>query len=228
MMGNYSPPIVDEEKNNEDMFTRAFTQKNDPAAVATSAARREYSRILGESRAQERSTQESYSDLFAKMRQSAFRTQQATPAQGFTGGMAEQGRQALSAAEMSQMGAVGRSREQALRDIRTGRQSAFSNALIAGQQQSDYARMLQDTTFQRQSQVENILAGDQDDDAKRRLLTSLGYSKEAIDDLLNEAESTSNFGGTITQQQQSVYDQLGVDPTEFGRLQKTLFYLLGD
>jgi hypothetical protein len=124
------------------------------------------------------------------MRQSAFRTQQATPAQGFTGGMAEQGRQALSAAEISQMGAVGRSREQALRDIRTGRQSAFSNALIAGQQQSDYARMLQDASFQRQSQIENILTNDEtDNDAKRRLLTSLGLSKEVIEGLMKDAEA---------------------------------------
>jgi len=189
MMDNYSPPIVDEEENNEDMFTRAFTQRNDPATVATSAARREYSRILAESRAQERSTQESYSDMFARMRQSAFRTQQATPAQGFTGGMAEQGRQALSAAEMAQMGAVGRSREQALRDIRTGRQSAFSNALIAGQQQADYSRMLQDASFQRQSQIEAILSNTEfDDDAKRRLLVSLGLPQEVIDGLV-EAES---------------------------------------
>jgi hypothetical protein len=58
--------------------------------------------------------------------------------------------------------------------------------------------MLQDTTFQRQSQVENILAGDQDDDAKRRLLTALGYSKEAIDDLLNEAETSRGAGAAAT------------------------------
>lgn len=182
MTDNYTAPTTNEEE--EDMFTQAFTAQNDPAAVATQAAQREYSRILGESRAQERSTQEAYSDMYAKMKQSAFRRQQAAPSRGFTGGMAAQQQATLSAAEMAELGALGRSREQSLRDIRTGRLSAFSNSLIAGQQQADYARMLQDATFARQSQIESIVAGEQDDDAKRRLLRALGISDAQIDNLM--------------------------------------------
>lgn len=182
----------------EDMFTQAFTTQNDPAAVATQAAQREYSRILGESRAQERTTQEAYSDMYAKMRQSAFRRQQAAPSRGFTGGMAAQQQATLSAAEMAEMGALGRSREQSLRDIRTGRLSAFSNSLIAGQQQADYSRMLQDASLARQSQIEKIItkAGDYkdyDDAAITRLLKSYGLSDKEIDNLLNVEKSKIPF-----------------------------------
>lgn len=228
MNDNFNPPIIDEERNQEDMFTRAFTQQNNPARVASDAARREYSRILAESRAQERSTQESYSDMFARMRQSAFRRRQATPAQGFTGGMAQQGREALSAAEMAQMGALGRSQEQALREIRTGRQSAFSNALIAGQQQSDYARMLQDAAFQRQQTVEAILTSPEyDEDAKRRLLSNLGLNREQVNNLIEPPTSQSPRTSYV-QQQEDVYRQLEVDPSEFNWFQRGLRYLIED
>jgi len=198
MTSNYTPPKT-ETNEEEDMFTKAFTAQNNPAEVATSAAQREYSRIIGESRAQERSTQEAYSDMYAKMRQSAFRRQQATPAQGFTGGMAAQQQSALSAAEMAELGALGRSQEQSLRDIRTGRLSAFSNALIAGQQQADYASMLQDRTFARQQQIEAIVADEQtSNEAKQRLLKTLGISDSEIKTILGiEDDETQSVGASM-------------------------------
>jgi hypothetical protein len=124
--------------------------------------------------------------MYQRMRQAALRRRQATPSRGFTGGMAEQQTQALSAAEMQQLGNLGRAREQALREERTGRQSAFSNALIAGQQQADYARMLQDAAFARQQTIEGILANeDLDEAATTRLLGALGESAESARTLQN-------------------------------------------
>lgn len=174
--------------NNEqedDMFTEAFTRNNDPARVANEAARREYSNILAQSQQQERTVQESYSDLYQRAQQASFRRRQATPSRGFTGGMEAQQQNAASAAEIQQLGNIGRGREEALREIRAGRQSAFSNALIAGQQQADYARMLQDASTQRQGQIESIVASDDyDDEAKRRLLKDFGIADEEVNRLL--------------------------------------------
>jgi hypothetical protein len=171
----------------EDMFTQAFTTQNNPAQVASDAARREYSNILAQSRTRERSIQEGYGDMYQRMRQAALRRRQATPSRGFTGGMAEQQTQALSAAEMQQLGNLGRAREQALREERTGRQSAFSNALIAGQQQADYAQMLNAARVERQTAIENVLNNEAfDDAAKRRLLKQFGLSNSEVDNLLKD------------------------------------------
>lgn len=205
MTTNYTPPAT-ETNEEEDIFTQAFTQSNDPASVATSAAQREYSRILAESRAQERSTQESYSDMYAKMKQSAFRRRQATPSRGFTGGMEAQQQATLSAAEMAELGALGRSQEQALRDIRTGRQSAASNAMIVGQQQADYATMLQDRAFGTQQQIEDIIANKKiSDEAKQRLLKVLGVEDDEVSELL-ELKSRDRTAGTGSNISENFWD----------------------
>lgn len=206
MTTNYTPPATETEE--EDIFTQAFTQSNDPASVATSAAQREYSRILAESRAQERSTQESYSDMYAKMKQSAFRRRQATPSRGFTGGMEAQQQATLSAAEMAELGALGRSQEQALRDIRTGRLSAASNAMIVGQQQADYATMLQDRAFGTQQQIESIISDkDLSDEARTRLLLALGLDREEVEKLTNETKKVAGIRMTKSEEKQ-FYDRV--------------------
>lgn len=187
MTNNYTAPTPETEE--EDMFTQAFTRNNDPATVASEAARREYSNILAQSQQQERTAQESYSDLYQRAQQASFRRQQATPSRGFTGGMEAQQQATLSAAEMQQLGNIGRSREQALREIRTGRQSAFSNALIAGQQQADYSKMLQEASIARQGQIESVIASEEyDDEAKRRLLKEFGLSDTEIDGIFDSRD----------------------------------------
>ena len=204
MTNNYTPPTPETEE--EDIFTQAFTRTNDPAAVASEAARREYSNILAQSQQAERTAQESYSDLYQRAQQASFRRTQATPARGFTGGMEAQQQSAISAAEMQQIGNIGRAREQALREIRTGRESAFSNALIAGQQQADYSMMLQEAAIARQGQIESIISSkDYDDDAKRRLLKEFGISDDEIDRLI-KPDSQDRTAGTSSNVSENYFD----------------------
>lgn len=180
--------------NEDDIFTQAFTRSNDPATVASQAARREYATSLANLDAQRAVTNESYGDLFQRAQQSAYRASSArTPAfTGVSGGQVDQTRQGLSAGAISQMGNIGRAREQALRDIGVQQQSAFSNALIAGQQQADYSMMLEQFDMDRAMQEEAIIADPTlSPAAKERLLrANFGYDDARIEAIAEELQLT--------------------------------------
>lgn len=133
-----------------------YQRSRNPFEYGQQVAQRRYSEIMANIDAQRAATQESYGDLYQRARQSAI-GMQAAGGPRLTGGMGQQRRDFISAAEMQQLGQIGSGRERAMREINLQGQSAFSNAQLEGQQATQMQLQNQQTQFQLYQQRQSIL-----------------------------------------------------------------------
>lgn len=133
-----------------------YQRSRNPFEYGQQVAQRRYSEIMANIDAQKAATQESYGDLYQRARQSAI-GMQAAGGPRLTGGMGQQRRDFISAAEMQQLGQIGSGRERAMREIGLQGQSAFSNAQLEGQQATQMQLANQQAQFQLYQQRQAIL-----------------------------------------------------------------------
>lgn len=124
--------------------------------AAVSAGTRSLSRILEENQMRQESAAQSYSDMYQQARDLATRRGGLSNVSGFTGGMAQQQADRLSAAEMAQLTTLGVQRESTLRGIEAEKQTAWSDALLEAQQTQDIVTAQQDRTLAIESQVMDV------------------------------------------------------------------------
>ena len=122
--------------NYEEMMKKqqeSYQRSRDPFEYGQQVARRRYSEIMSGLDAQRMSTQQSYGDLYQQARQRAVGAR-AAGGPTLSGGMGQQRRDFVSALELQELGKIGTAQEQAMRDLFTQGQAAFSNAQLEGQQ----------------------------------------------------------------------------------------------
>ena len=157
-----------------------YQRTRDPFQYGQQVAQRRYSEIMANLDNQRQSTQQSYSDMYSAARQQAVRGQ-AAGGPTLSGGMGQQQRDYVSAAEMQQLGQIGQGRERAMRDLYTQGQSAFSNAQLEGQQATQMRLQDQQTQLQLVQQRQQILADTNlTEEQRSEQLQALGQSPEAI------------------------------------------------
>lgn len=122
--------------NYEEQYRRQqqdYQRSRNPFEYGQQVARRKYSEIMAGLDAQRMSTQQSYGDLYQQARQRAVGAR-AAGGPTLSGGMGQQRRDYVSAIEMQELGKIGRDQQQAMADLYTQGQAAFSNAQLEGQQ----------------------------------------------------------------------------------------------
>lgn len=122
--------------NYEEMMKKqqdSYQRSRDPFEYGQQVARRRFSEIMSGLDAQRMSTQQSYGDLYQQARQRAVGAR-AAGGPTLSGGMGQQRRDFVSALELQELGKIGTAQEQAMRDLFTQGQAAFSNAQLEGQQ----------------------------------------------------------------------------------------------
>jgi hypothetical protein len=132
--------------------------------------------------ARRQSTQQSYSDMYSAARQQAVRGR-AEGGPTLSGGMGQQQRDYISAAEMQQLGQIGQQREAAARDLFTQTQSAMSNAQLEGQQATQMQLQNQQAQLQLIQQRDAILNSDLTEEQKAEQLQALGVDTGTIEEV---------------------------------------------
>ena len=161
--------------NYEEMMKKQqqdYQRSRDPFQYGQQVAQRRYSEIMSDIDARRQATQESYGDLYAQARQRAVRGA-AGSSMTMSGGMGQQQRDFVSAIEMQELGRIGNSRNQAVRDLYTQGQAAFSNAQLEGQQATQMEAQNRQTQLQLVQQRQAILDSDLPDAQKQAQLAAL-------------------------------------------------------
>ena len=170
-------------------------------------------RTMESLRNQQVGLEESYSNLYARALQQSYRRRVATsdPFRGVTstGGQVEQGREALSAAEINQLGQISMGFNEMLREIQNAELAAPDKALQAALQQYGISREQSEAEFLRVQRITEVLNSDNAEDVIRMNLQALGVEPEGIEELLgvrdknkgninwNQIATTSGIGGII-------------------------------
>lgn len=173
--------------NYEEMMKRqqeSYQRSRDPFEYGQQVARRRYSEIMSGLDAQRMSTQQSYGDLYQQARQRAVRGQ-AMGGPTLSGGMGQQRRDFVSALEMQELGKIGTAREQAMRDLYTQGQAAFSNAQLEGQQAA-------------QQELSNRAAALQLVQQRQAIMSDRNLSKSEKAEQLAALEGTAQGQGELT------------------------------
>lgn len=143
---------------------------------------------------------ESYSNLYARAMQDAYRRRAATtsPFTGVGGGQAEQARQTLSAAEIAQLGQMGQDYNQMMMDIEGMRLAAPQQAREAVLQQFGIQQQQQDLAVQRAQFIADIVNSDLPTEQKvqqiRPYLTGTPEEIEAaINRMFEEQEASQGW-----------------------------------
>lgn len=142
---------------------------------------------------QQISATQSYSDLYARAMQSAFRRSNAMsdPFTGVSGGQRQQGREALSAAEIAQMGAIGSDFNQVLRDIEMARIAAPAEGRQAAFEQEERRQQQNERAVQRTIRVIDMLNDPQiTQEQMTMFLQAEGLSNEKIREILKIREES--------------------------------------
>ena len=162
--------------NYEEMMRKQqqdYQRSRDPFEYGRQVAQRRYSEIMFNIDAQRQSTQQSYGDLYQQARQRAV-GQQAAGGPTLSGGMGQQQRDFASAMEIQQTGQIGTARNQAMRDLYSQGQAAFSNAQLEGQQATQMEVQNRQTELQLLQQRQAIIDSDLPDEQKQAQLAALG------------------------------------------------------
>jgi hypothetical protein len=165
--------------------------ENLPGSQAgASAFRQAYDRLKAESQAAKRNVAQDYASTYQQLRGQQYTQGLGAAAQrGLSGGQAAGMRQQISAQQMGALGNLMQGQERAVRDIQAGEASRYSNALLEGQQAQEYAQRQQQSAFEKQTLVNNILNKKGDftgysKDQQFNALLALGYTREQADRVL--------------------------------------------
>jgi len=145
------------EQEAQDIYSKYYTQQNDPAKAGSDAFRRAVASQLRQSYEQQRQTGQTYSNLYQQARRQATRMGAMSDVSGFSGGMARGQAARASAAEIQAMSNIAAQREGAIRDILAQRQAIPSNALIEAQQADQYTRAIETANRERAAQIFEIV-----------------------------------------------------------------------
>jgi len=177
-MQNYE---LEARKKQEEREAAAYQTQRDPFAYGQQVARRRYSEIMSGLQERQRSIASSYEDLYQAAKEQGVR-QRAAGGPSLSGGMQAQYSDLISAGEMQQLGQIGRSREQAIRELELQKQSAFANAELEGQQATQAQLQLQQNRLDIISQKNQILANAElTNEQKAESLEAIGYVDQAAE-----------------------------------------------
>ena len=196
--------------NYEEQYKRQqadYERSRNPFEYGQQVARRKYSEIMAGLDAQRMSTQRSYGDMYQAARQRAVGAQ-AMGGPSLSGGMGQQRRDYVSAMEMQELGKIGAAQQQAMADLYTQQQAAFSNAQLEGQQATQMELQNRQQELGLVQQKQEILAnGNLSDEQKAEQLAAIGVTQEDVkpksdfESALNDAFTggilTAGVAGTI-------------------------------
>ena len=186
--------VAEARKKQEERDRQRFQQARDPFQYGRQVAQRRYSEIMSGLAERQRQSARTYSDMYQAAKETAT-AQRAMGAPSLSGGMKAQYSDLVSAREMQQLGAIGRDREAAAREIDLQRQSAFANAELEGQQAAQTELQNRQTKLQLIQQKNEILANNKLSNAeKAEQLEVLGYTQEAQEVLAGPEGASGNAG----------------------------------
>lgn len=186
--------LAEARKKQAERDRQRFQQARDPFAYGRQVAQRRYSEIMSGLAERQRQSARTYSDMYQMARETAT-AQRAMGSPSLSGGMKAQYSDLVSAREMNQLGAIGRDREAAAREIDLQRQSAFANAELEGQQAAQTELQNRQTKLQLIQQKNEILANNKLSNAeKAEQLEVLGYTQEAQEVLAGPEGASGNAG----------------------------------
>lgn len=155
-----------------------YERSRDPFQYGRQVAQRRYSEIMAGLDAQRRSTQQTYGDMYQAAKQRAVASQ-AAGGPTLSGGMGQQRRDYVSALEMQELSKIGTARQQAMADLFTQQQAAFSDAQLEGQQATQMDLQNKQAMLGLAQQKQEILNNnDLTIEEKTEQLTALGISPE--------------------------------------------------
>lgn len=169
--------------NYEEQFKRAqqdYERSRNPFEYGQQVARRRYSEIMAGLDAQRMSTQRTYGDMYREARQRAVRGQ-ASGGPSLSGGMGQQRRDYISAMEMQELGKIGGAQQQAMADLFTQRQAAFSNAQLEGQQAAQMDLQNRSAALQLEQEKVKIINSGATAEQKKAQLEALGADTSGIE-----------------------------------------------
>ena len=173
--------VAEARKKQEEQDRQRFQQARDPFQYGRQVAQRRYSEIMSGLAERQRQSARTYSDMYQAAKETAT-AQRAMGAPSLSGGMKAQYSDLVSAREMQQLGAIGRDREAAAREIDLQRQSAFANAELEGQQAAQTELQNRQTKLQLIQQKNEILGNNKlTNIEKAEQLETLGYLEEAAE-----------------------------------------------
>lgn len=186
--GQDDPTAIDADQLEQDYYSNLpeFLQE-----TPESVGRTREEEILENLALQERGVQESYSNLYARAMQDAFRRRAAstTPFTGISGGQQSQVQQALSAAEINQLGQIGADYSQMMRDIEGMRLAAPQQAREAELEQYAIQQQAIDRQLQTQQAIQQIMDSGLTDEQKAAQIAPLvNFDQQTIDALFADYE----------------------------------------
>lgn len=190
--------LAEARKKQAERDRQRFQQARDPFAYGRQVAQRRYSEIMSGLAERQRQSARTYSDMYQMARETAT-AQRAMGSPSLSGGMKAQYSDLVSAREMNQLGAIGRDREAAAREIDLQRQSAFANAELEGQQAAQTELQNRQTKLELIRQKNEIIGNKKLKNAeKAEQLEVLGYTQEAQELLNTEDISNSSTAGIFS------------------------------
>lgn len=173
---------------------KKYQQIQDPFKLGQDVTKRRFSEIMSTLDTQQAGIQQSYSDRYLQQ-QRAFRNQAAAGRPTFSGGMAQQGRDFLTAAEQSALTQTMNQGMSAEAQLSLQRQSAMSNAMLEGQQATQMQLQNQQAQLQLIQQREAILASDLTDEQKAEQLAAIGVDPQSVPASARAGQGTT--GGAV-------------------------------
>lgn len=159
-----------------------YQRSRDPFQYGQQVAKRRYSEIMSGLQNQQANVQQSYGDLYQAANQRAVKNQ-AIGIPSLSGGMAQQGRDFASAAEIQQMGQISSQADAAQRDLFAQGQAAFSNAQLEGQQATQTELQNQQTQLQLVQQRQAILSNpDLTEEQRAEQLRVFGANPQVVEE----------------------------------------------
>lgn len=156
-----------------------YQNTRNPFELGQQVAQRRYSEIMSGLDNQMLATQKSYGDMYQAARQRAVGSQ-AMGGPTLSGGMGQQRRDYVSALEMQELNKIGIAQNQAMADLYTQQQAAFSNAQLEGQQATQMELQNRQAELGLVQQKQEILAnGNLSDEQKTEQLAALGVTDES-------------------------------------------------
>lgn len=159
-------------------------------SAGSNAFRAAYDRLKAESQAQKQTIGQDYAGIYNQLRGQQYTQGLGAAAQrGLSGGQAAGMQNRISAAQMAQLGNVMQGQQRAIGEQTMSDASIYSNALLEGQQAQEYAQRQQQTNFQQQMTVNQILnkTGDFAGYTQRQqeqALISLGYTPQQAKNII--------------------------------------------
>jgi hypothetical protein len=141
-----------------------------------------YDRLKAEADARKQGIAQDYSSAYQQMRgQSYAQGLGAAAQQGLSGGQSAGVRNQVSAAQMGQLGNLMQGQEKALREAKVAETSAYSNALLEGQQAQQMQQQNQQYNESTRQQISTIMSDSSLTDAQKRdAITNLGGDYDAL------------------------------------------------